>query len=126
MHFTSQKCSLDSFLNHLVLWSLYSCLLTLRQDNAEVLDLFSTLLSFFMDIFHFIEYPYVALASLTLKVGGLLSFRNTIILFMMDCYVSIIICLLFGKTLFLLVFSYSLVAGIALKESIYFAAGNGV
>ncbi|KAJ6865781.1 hypothetical protein NC652_037333 [Populus alba x Populus x berolinensis] len=44
----------------------------------------------------------------------------------MDCYVSIITCLLFEKTLFLLVFSNSLVAGnIALKESICFAAGNG-
>jgi len=69
---------------------------------------------------------YGALASLKLKVGGLSSFRNMIILFIMDCYVSIIICLLFGKTLFLFVFLYSLVAGIALKESICFAAGNGV
>jgi hypothetical protein len=79
-----------------------------------------------MDIFHFIEYPLWRLSKSKTESWRSFVLQKYDHSFIMDCYVSIIICLLFGKTLFLFVFLYSLVAGIALKESICFAAGNGV
>lgn len=79
-----------------------------------------------MNICHFIAYPLWRLGKSNTESWRSFVLQKYDRSFMMDCYLSIIICLLFGKTLFLFVFSYSLVAGIALKESICFAAGNGV